>query len=167
MPNLKLHAWVAGWLGLLLLFAGTYTIALCRGGKVTQSKEPEKKVAVAIVKADLTDQSQLEMLRQSLYNQINQSWQTTPQFDQELAYQVDVTPSGTIAAYKPLNQSAQNYLNETPLVSLSLKSRRPSTDPLGHFLVVFTNSGALKVSRMSPTTLSEAVESQTTAPPGK
>jgi len=92
----------------------------------------------------------LEELNQKLYEQINQSWQTTPIWYEDLEYLVKVDSDGAIASYEPMNQSAKDYVLETPLPRLFDSSKNKSVSEkqkqLGLFRVILTSTGVLEVS---------------------
>jgi hypothetical protein len=100
--------------------------------------------------AEITDASQLRTLNKQLYAEIKQNWKGTPTYKENLVYRVAMTKDGVIADYEPTNQSAFDYVGETPLPDLIKDSGSASSvlqEPLGQFQVVFKPSGVLEVSR--------------------
>ncbi|MEB3340005.1 WD40 repeat domain-containing protein [Okeania sp.] len=99
---------------------------------------------------EIYEAGKLEELNQKLYDQINQSWQTTPIWYEDLEYLVKVDGDGAIASYEPMNQSAQNYVLETPLPRLvnftKNKSVSEKQKQLGLFRVILSPTGVLEVS---------------------
>src|SRR5919199_1379927 len=113
---------------------------------------------------EITDSEQLAALNQKLYDQIAQVWEASRhRFEQQLEYRVSVSQNGAIASYEPLNQAAQDYLQQTalpnlrrgnaPMVARSSAANSTSAqaedfiqEPVGYFRVVFTRKGILEVS---------------------
>ena len=99
---------------------------------------------------ELTDAAQLKNLQPQLYDQIDKNWKSTPSFKKELVFRVRVTPDGTIRDYKPDDQSAADYIKETPLPQLGKLAidgdAGTAHDPLALFKVVFKPDGKLEVS---------------------
>ncbi|NES80644.1 MAG: tetratricopeptide repeat protein [Moorea sp. SIO2B7] len=93
--------------------------------------------------SNINDPATLEKLRLKLYDKITQTWDTTPSFDHNLSYVVSVNKEGAIANYKPLNQAASDYLQETPLSKLS--NPDATQKPLVQFKVVFTPLETIEV----------------------
>ena len=97
--------------------------------------------------AEITDSVKLDELALKVYDRINQSWQTSPTFNQNLVYRVSTSQDGAIATFEPLNQPAKDYTKETPLPNL-LKSPETSSNnaaPVAKFTVVFAPTGTLEV----------------------
>ena len=98
--------------------------------------------------AEITDRTQLQELSLKLYDRINQGWQTSPTFTQNLVYRVSASLDGAIANFEPLNQPAKDFTQETPLANLQ-KSSQPESNsgavPAAKLTVVFTPSGVLEV----------------------
>jgi hypothetical protein len=83
-----------------------------------------------------------------VYDRINQTWQTSPTFTQNLVYLVSTSQDGAIAHFEPLNQPAKDYTQETPLPNLLESSQTSGTTealPAAKFTVVFAPSGVLEV----------------------
>jgi hypothetical protein len=104
---------------------------------------------------EITDTTVIKGLNDKLYQQIRDSWRTSPTFQRELIYRVAVTEDGVIADYEPTNQPASDYVQETPLESLfkpeaagigQENAASLPQKPLAQFRVVFTPSGVLEVS---------------------
>lgn len=96
---------------------------------------------------EITDRAKLEELNLKVYDRINESWQTSPTFTQNLVYRVNASQDGAIAHFEPLNQPAKDFTRETPLPNL-LKSARTSNKeaaPVAKFTVIFAPSGVLEV----------------------
>lgn len=112
-------------------------------------------VTQKIVTEEITDPVQIRELNQKVYDQIAQLWQPGRSLKQQLVYQVTVTEDGAIANYKPLIESAENYLPETPFPKLLKASLTDSTKnqvkaaakkAIAKYKVVFTSRGILEVS---------------------
>ncbi|MEG3909306.1 hypothetical protein QT979_15505 [Microcoleus sp. w2-18bC1] len=97
--------------------------------------------------AEITDSVKLDELALKVYDRIDQSWQTSPTFNQNLVYRVTTSQDGAISNFEPLNQPAKDYTQETPLPHL-LKSPETSSNnaaPVAKFTVVFAPTGTLEV----------------------
>lgn len=99
---------------------------------------------------EITDATQIKVLQPKLYDQIDKNWKDKPTFKKDLVFRVRVKQDGTIADYKPDNQSATDYVKETPLAKLGKPSSEGDTDamqaPLALFKVVFKPDGKLEIS---------------------
>ena len=98
--------------------------------------------------AEITDRVKLDELALKVYDRINQSWQTSPTFNQNLVYRVTTSQDGAIGNFEPLNQPAKDYTKETPLPNLLKSSQTGSSEaavPAAKFTVVFAPSGVLEV----------------------
>ena len=98
--------------------------------------------------AEITDRAKLQELSLKVYDRINQGWQTSPTFTQNLVYRVSASLDGAIANFEPLNQPAKDFTQETPLPNLQ-KSSQPESNsgavPAAKFTVVFAPNGILEV----------------------
>jgi len=97
--------------------------------------------------AEITDRTKLDELALKVYDRINQTWQTSPTFNQNLVYRVTASQDGAIGNFEPLNQPAKDYIQETPLPNL-LKSAETSSNspaPVAKLTVVFAPTGTLEV----------------------
>ncbi|MDY7020050.1 MAG: hypothetical protein SWJ54_01645 [Cyanobacteriota bacterium] len=94
--------------------------------------------------AAITDPGLVQSLNQQLYTQVDQAWQQTPSFSDNLVYKVQVKENGEIAEYTPLNEAAANYLSEVPIDELQ-KDSTSFSEKVVDFLVVLTPSGRLQV----------------------
>ncbi|HEY9301504.1 MAG TPA: WD40 repeat domain-containing protein, partial [Phormidium sp.] len=79
-----------------------------------------------------------------LYDQIDNSWRSTPTFNTSLVYRVTVNEEGVITDYQPLNQAASDFLQEVPLSSF--RKVAPQPKHFSQFKVVFKPSGVIEVS---------------------
>ena len=90
----------------------------------------------------------LDELALKVYDRIDQSWQTSPTFNQNLVYRVTTSQDGAIGNFEPPNQPAKDYSQETPLPN-PLKSSETSSSnsaaPVAKFTVVFAPTGTLEV----------------------
>jgi hypothetical protein len=84
-----------------------------------------------------------------VYDRINQTWQTSPTFTQNLVDRVSANQDGAIVHFDPLNQPAKDYTQETPLPNLLKSSETTSSSnsaaPVANFTVVFAPTGTLEV----------------------
>ncbi len=98
----------------------------------------------------IKEPAELSSLKQQLYKQIQSNWKQTATYTGKLVYRVAITKNGALADYEPDNQSAFDYVKETPLPEL-LKSGNPTgavpQEPLAQFKVVFKPGGVLEVGR--------------------
>jgi hypothetical protein len=102
-----------------------------------------------VTNGQITDPSQLESLEREVYNQIDRAWRTTPTFSQPLVYQVAAGTDGAIIGYKPENQEARDYQDETPLLDLvyiPVDGGTATAEAVAVFEVVFEPEGRLQVS---------------------
>ena len=96
---------------------------------------------------EITNPTELEQLQVALYDRLDQSWKTTPTFNEELIYRVGVSSTGEVLGFKFANDPALNYVKETPLLDLRYTpSETNSQEPIAQFRVVFGPDGTLEVS---------------------
>jgi hypothetical protein len=98
--------------------------------------------------AEIIDRTKLDELALKVYDRINQGWQTSPTFTQNLVYRVSASLDGAIANFEPLNQPAKDYTQETPLPNMLKSSETASSEatvPAAKFTVVFAPNGVLEV----------------------
>ncbi len=120
------------------------------------SPRPEAQqgaAGVSLASAPLiTAPQQRQQLNQQLYQQVDQAWQTTSTFSQDLIYRVGVNPAGEILGYESANQGAADFVQEVPLQNLLKEAtagedgRNPSPQPLAQYRLVFKPNGLLEVS---------------------
>lgn len=114
---------------------------------VSASKQEVQAADGSVRAAEITDRAQLQELNLKLYDRINESWQTSPTFNQNLVYRVGASQDGAIAHFEPLNQPAKDFTQETPLPNLLKSARSGGTEAalVAKFTVVFAPSGVLEV----------------------
>ncbi|TAE67366.1 MAG: hypothetical protein EAZ86_17100 [Oscillatoriales cyanobacterium] len=115
---------------------------------VSAGKQEVQAVEVTNQTAEITDRTKLDELALKVYDRINQTWQATPTFTQNLVYRVTASQDGAIGNFEPLNQPAKDYTQETPLPNLLKSAQTGSTKatvPAAKFTVVFAPSGVLEV----------------------
>lgn len=98
--------------------------------------------------AEITERVKLDELALKVYDRIDQSWQTSPTFNQNLVYRVSTSQDGAIGNFEPLHQPAKDYTQETPLPNLLKSSETSSSNsaaPVAKFTVVFAPTGTLEV----------------------
>lgn len=100
---------------------------------------------------EIVDTPSLKVLNRNLHNQIKQRRAEITQFPEELVYRVAMRPDGTVVNYEPRNETAREYLNQTPLPNLGTANIPPNSpevnqQPVAYFKVVFTPKGVLQVS---------------------
>jgi len=93
----------------------------------------------------ISDPAKLSELKQKLFDSINQAWQTSPTFTEDLIYRVKVTPDGTLAAFEPTSSAAKDFVKETPLQSLVKSGGNVETVPVADFEVLFSPTGTLEI----------------------
>jgi hypothetical protein len=91
-----------------------------------------------------------QKLAKTLYRRISKAWETELEGSEKLAYFVGVDRTGSITAYEPMNQTATEKIEQTPLSSLVVPSATASSEvksppPLAKFKVVFTAPGSVNV----------------------
>ena len=115
---------------------------------VSAGKQEAQAVNGTNQTAEITDRAKLQELSLKLYDRINQGWQASPTFTQNLVYRVTASLDGAIANFEPLNQPAKDFTKETPLPNLQKSSQTESNSgavPTAKLTVVFTPSGVLEV----------------------
>ncbi|NET41691.1 WD40 repeat domain-containing protein [Okeania sp. SIO2B3] len=108
-----------------------------------------KKEAEIVVVSEITDIAQLEKLNQKLYDKIDQSWQHTPTWYEDLVFRVRVNEDGAIVSFESINQFAQDYTEQTPLPKLLSNANSKivtQKQSFALFRVVMTPAGVLEVS---------------------
>ena len=97
--------------------------------------------------AEITDRAKLDELALKVYNRINQTWQATPTFTQNLVYRVSASQDGAIANFEPINQPAKDFTKETPLPNLlkSAEATSSTAATVAKFTVIFAPTGTLEV----------------------
>jgi hypothetical protein len=96
----------------------------------------------------ITNADQLKSLQQKLDEQIRPKWQGISNATRNLVYRVAVDKDGVLSDYEPQNQSAFDYLKQTPLPEV-LKNSNSKVDieePLAHFKLVLKPSGVTEIS---------------------
>jgi tetratricopeptide (TPR) repeat protein len=82
--------------------------------------------------------AKIEALTTQLQALINQHWSDpSPDFQQSVVYQLQVTQDGKIIGYNPISEHAEAYAAKTPLPAL--------ITPVESFKVVFTPAGAFEI----------------------
>ena len=114
---------------------------------VSAGKPEVQAVEVTNQTAEITDRTQLQELSLKLYDRINQGWQTSPTFTQNLVYRVSASLDGAIANFEPLNQPAKDFSKETPLPNLlkSAETTSSTAATVAKLTVVFAPNGVLEV----------------------
>lgn len=96
----------------------------------------------------ISDQAQLDAIKQQLYAQIDKNWSTTPTFTESLTYRVKVKENGDILQFDPTNKAAKDFVKETPLPILQTPAGATAgAEKTAEFQVTFspTNGGVLEV----------------------
>ena len=97
----------------------------------------------------IADVEQLDTLTVQLRDQIVDSWEQPPTFDEDLEYRVGVSDNGDIVGFKFVNDAALTYVDDVPLLDLTNIPIDPEAiveEPVGQFKVVFRPSGVVEVS---------------------
>lgn len=94
----------------------------------------------------ITDSGKVQALSKTLSDKIDAAWTGSPTFSNNLVYLVTVQADGDISEYKPVNQSAVNFLKETPLETVTQSGTVSQSEPTAEFVLVLTPSGSLEVS---------------------
>jgi hypothetical protein len=115
---------------------------------VSAGKQEVQAVEVTNQTAEITDRTKLDELALKVYDRINQGWQTSPTFNQNLVYLVSASQDGAIGHFEPINQPAKDFTKETPLPNMLKSSQTGSSEatvPAAKFTVIFAPSGVLEV----------------------
>jgi len=114
----------------------------------SKSSQNHSLKAILAANSPARDLQLLAKLNQKLHTQIDQAWNREAKFNEDLVYQVGVDQAGEIIGYFAVNQAAADYVQELPLLELldGLIPGQSAPKPLAQFQVVFTPSGALRVS---------------------
>ncbi len=119
-------------------------------GAATESANAATNPAAAAIltnRPEITEPTELERLQVALYDRLDRAWRTEPTFKEALIYRVGVSPSGEVLGFRFANDTALNFVNETPLVDLRYPPNEAnSQEPLAQFRVVFQPDGVLEVS---------------------
>jgi WD40 repeat protein len=107
----------------------------------TQVNSPAPEVEAT--PSEIISPREIAQLNRKLYDQIDNSWRSTPSFNTSLVYRVAVNEEGVITDCQPLNQAAGNFIQEVPLSSFC-KAGKPQH--FSQFKVVLKPSGVLEVS---------------------
>lgn len=147
-----------------VILGGAMFYALSHQGRVSQTStqttvsapsqpvvSPAPSIAAppTVAASEITDSAKLDELNQKLYAQIDENWQISPTFTENLIYRVKVNSDGAIASYESVNQTANDYLAETPFPTLvksaNTGSQKAPQQPFAHFQVVLTPAGELQI----------------------
>ncbi|MGL5081718.1 MAG: hypothetical protein ACRC8A_09550 [Microcoleaceae cyanobacterium] len=94
----------------------------------------------------IIDSGQVQALSKTLSDKVNAAWTKSPTFSNNLVYLVKVQADGDISEYKPVNQSAVDFLKETPLETVTQPGTVSEAEPIAEFVLVLTPSKSLEVS---------------------
>ncbi|RMH76124.1 MAG: DUF4335 domain-containing protein [Cyanobacteria bacterium J007] len=108
----------------------------------------------------ITDPETLATLEDQLYDQIDEAWQTRPEFDRDLIYRVGVGADGAIVGYEAQNDLAREYSDGTPLSQLVYKPVEGGSapEPVALFEVIFQPDGRLQVDPWQNQQREEAID---------
>ena len=114
---------------------------------VSAAQQQVQAVEVTNQTAEITDRAKLDELALKVYERLNQTWQATPTFNQNLVYRVTASQYGAIGNFEPLNQPAKDFTQETPLPNLlkSAETNSSAAATVAKFTVVFAPTGTLEV----------------------
>ena len=131
-----------------IVIASSGTDKTVQAVPVSAGKQEAQVVNGTNQTAEITDRTKLDELALKVYDRINQTWQATPTFNQNLVYRVTASQDGAIGNFEPLNQPAKDFTKETPLPTLlkSAETTSSTAAPVGKFTVVFAPTGTLEVS---------------------
>lgn len=100
---------------------------------------------------DITNYWDIQKLARKLYTRVTKTWKTDlAESSEKLIYLVGVDRSGSITAYEPMNQTATEKVEQTPLLNLVVPSRIAGSEiedsvPLAKFQVTFIPPGEVDV----------------------
>ena len=117
--------------------------------KNSEIKPVSYKVETILNKVpEIKHATRLRKLRRRIYQQINQNWENRQSINQDLSYRVITAGDGAILSYLPLNESAQKYINQTPINKVIYQSNNQTAitnEPVAQFRVRFLQGGTLKI----------------------
>lgn len=116
-----------------------------------QTDQPDSDDLAAMIASarEITDPNQLNSLRQSLYDTIDQAWSEEPEFSESLSYKVSVGEDGALLGYDGTDLVSDESVNQTPLLDLVYippEGGAVSREAIALFKVVFRPNGVLEVS---------------------
>ncbi|AFY66965.1 DUF4335 domain-containing protein [Geitlerinema sp. PCC 7407] len=116
-----------------------------------QTGQPDSEELAAMIASarEIVDPNQLNALRQSLYDTIDQAWSEEPEFSEPLSYKVSVGEDGAVLGYDGMDLVSDESVNQTPLLDLVYIPPEGGVAPretIALFKVVFRPSGVLEVS---------------------
>ena len=106
------------------------------------SSQVESNLSVA---PNIVNYWRIQSLGRKLYKSLNRVWQTDLNCNEQLIYLIGVNSNGTIFDYKPMNQAAIDYIDQTPLPNLTHHSDSTDSLYLAKFQVVFTPPATVKI----------------------
>lgn len=118
-----------------------------KAGNAESTTDLAQLAAVLDSTPEITDPQELDSLRQQVSQQIDQAWKDRDGFPQDLVYRIGVAKDGAIVGYKTVNEAANTYAKQTPLLDLVYQSvqRADKPESIAQFKVVFTPSGVAEV----------------------
>lgn len=140
------------------------------GGTETAAGNPPSSSELETILAsvpEIRDPSQIEQLRERVYNEIDAAWDGNGSFQEDLSYRVAVAEDGAIIGYKPTNPAAFNYKDETPLLDLvyiPTEGGSVQAQSVAQFEVVFTPTGLLEVTPWQIATQTTSNQTEITDP---
>ncbi len=105
--------------------------------------------ALLTTNPEITDANKLRLIQTIVYENIFQNWQNRSEITEDATYQVGVLEDGSLVGYQPVDQSAGNKVDRTPLpelLSIPSNSNELATKAIAQFRIVFTRRGALQIS---------------------
>jgi len=113
----------------------------------TDAAEVESLDAAIANGSVITDLDQLAQIQQQLRTQLDAAWDNSPDFSEDLVYQVRVAQNGDILGFRYTNDAAVENLDQVPLRDLQYNSTNDlSQEASAEFRVVFTAGGVVQVS---------------------
>jgi hypothetical protein len=97
----------------------------------------------------ITDADEIEALTQDVRQNISAAWNREHTFDEDAIFRAGVAENGDILGFRQANQTATDYVDETPMLELlyiPVGENNRIDEPMVEMRIVFTPDGVVQVS---------------------